>query len=738
MNKFILAVAVFFTNLALAGTDPSDTFRLGNGSPTTDKKIIINQGTAPYPALKWNNSSATLQFSNDGTNFSDLGSGSGSGQGFNVLTNPDFESGVVLGFTHSGGTLTAATSGPNLLLGKGSAVFTASGASQTFTSSTYSIPNGLKGRACSVATLYLGGSANLSLQAFDGTSILATAALPPVTTPTTVAAPFVCPSSGNFQWRVVSSGSAPATAFDTAFLGQNVISQVSQATFFASAHFAAGGALLINSGSTILGLNTFAVSSGSPNSPTLLGNATSASGSTGSITLSNVPPGNYQVIYQGGFRNNAPGGIAFITITDSVTAQGWDALGQGSNDTYGPGVQGLFQYQTAQSSVTFQPIATNTNGAVLNGTDGPWDVYVYRFPSQSEIAVAPETINWRIQVSNVLGANLFTTTQSDSDFNVSGMQLGNYSGSDLGIPTYQTCAGTEAAHGTSCSGNADIGVSFLLPAAQTVRACVSFTYFTNTNSSAGINPTIVETPNNAQTVLQRSTESQQYNNNPSAAIGFLAPMSWCHDFVFTSAGQKTLRLFGDVNAASTNGGFSPATGAAIATWQITPITQNVPAPVLIGQPVAFHVADGAPTGSLPNGSALNIAIWGSVGTSSGGFDTNNGYSTSTGLYTVPVAGLWYFSCHLGISSTVGTDFQFDAILCKNGTGSDCTSGVNIAYALIFYDGTTTGSHARYPQTSIIRNFNVGETVGCYGLTNVAGTWAGDHVNNFFEGHLLRN
>ncbi len=153
MNKLILGLLFFFTNIALAGTDPSNTFRLGDGNPALDKKVIFNQGTSPYPTLKWNSASSTLQFSNDGVTFSDLGSGSGSGQGFNVLVNPDFESGIVQGWTNSGGTFAAVSSGSNLLLGKGSATFTASGSGQFVASSAYLVPNGLLGRACAVSML---------------------------------------------------------------------------------------------------------------------------------------------------------------------------------------------------------------------------------------------------------------------------------------------------------------------------------------------------------------------------------------------------------------------------------------------------------------------------------------------------------------------------------------------------------------------------------------------------------
>jgi hypothetical protein len=62
---------------------PNDQLQIGKAA-AGDKTIILNKGSgSANPKIKWNNSTSKLQFSNDGTNYKDMGSGSG---GVNLLT----------------------------------------------------------------------------------------------------------------------------------------------------------------------------------------------------------------------------------------------------------------------------------------------------------------------------------------------------------------------------------------------------------------------------------------------------------------------------------------------------------------------------------------------------------------------------------------------------------------------------------------------------------------------------
>ena len=49
------------------------------GSPSSNASIIVNRGTSDDVSIRWNESLAAWQYTNDGTNYLDIGSGSGGG-----------------------------------------------------------------------------------------------------------------------------------------------------------------------------------------------------------------------------------------------------------------------------------------------------------------------------------------------------------------------------------------------------------------------------------------------------------------------------------------------------------------------------------------------------------------------------------------------------------------------------------------------------------------------------------
>lgn len=75
----IFAIGVLISLMAWAGVDTSNNFRLGDGQ-ASNKAFEFNRGLgASNPKLRWNQAQLKLQFSNDGTNFTDIGSGGGGG-----------------------------------------------------------------------------------------------------------------------------------------------------------------------------------------------------------------------------------------------------------------------------------------------------------------------------------------------------------------------------------------------------------------------------------------------------------------------------------------------------------------------------------------------------------------------------------------------------------------------------------------------------------------------------------
>ncbi len=91
MNKLIALLLILSSVAHGAGVAviPNDTLKLGK-STAADKTLRFNtNGGAADPIIKWNNSTSKLQFSNDGTIFSNFGSGSGSGGGLNYIAESD-------------------------------------------------------------------------------------------------------------------------------------------------------------------------------------------------------------------------------------------------------------------------------------------------------------------------------------------------------------------------------------------------------------------------------------------------------------------------------------------------------------------------------------------------------------------------------------------------------------------------------------------------------------------------
>lgn len=232
MKKLLLSY-LLFTQFAFAQTLPSNTVRMGDGT-ASDKKLLFNTNAASKPQIKWNNSTSKLQFSNDGSAFSDFGSGSGGGtDGINSLaeSNPDAENGT-LNWTNSGGTFTATSDAAKVIDGASSFSFDASATSQYVESELVTIPKGLHGRACEARILYHGGDANLTLKVMNGDAeTVASLVLTAHTVAAFESVFFLCPSStviagdadkGNLKIRVESTADAAEIVWDKSYDGSLV------------------------------------------------------------------------------------------------------------------------------------------------------------------------------------------------------------------------------------------------------------------------------------------------------------------------------------------------------------------------------------------------------------------------------------------------------------------------------------------------------------------------------------
>lgn len=181
---------------------------------------------ATNPKVRYNDSSTKWEFSNDGSAYTALGSGSGGGSSINLLTSDDnfgFEDGTT-NWTASGGSFTAITSGSQLF-GDTSGRFDASALNQTLSSAAKAVSAqpGLSGTSCIAGIGYIyatGSDGDYSLQVYDGTNVLIDVPLRVTSVSSSAFAGFGCPSSGTVLVRLIANVSNPG-AIDIDGLKEN-------------------------------------------------------------------------------------------------------------------------------------------------------------------------------------------------------------------------------------------------------------------------------------------------------------------------------------------------------------------------------------------------------------------------------------------------------------------------------------------------------------------------------------
>ncbi len=196
-----------------------------------------------------------------------------------------------------------------------------------------------------------------------------------------------------------------------------------------------------------------------------------------------------------------------------------------------------------------------------------------------DYAIRADPTYWKVN-ANISGANpsLGTTSVDPYQGIVStALTLTNNSGTD-NLTAQIPCSGVNPPTGVTCSvGSESIGVSFTIPAAGDVLACVSFTHSINTAAASTVVTTfqIVETPNNAQTITQEG------KTRIASALGTTGDVMWpyrlCGTLSFGSSGQKTIRLMyeqavtGAPNSSAVQADGASSRGQYDIHWEVYPL-----------------------------------------------------------------------------------------------------------------------------------------------------------------------
>lgn len=187
--------------------------------------------------------------------------------------------------------------------------------------------------------------------------------------------------------------------------------------------------------------------------------------------------------------------------------------------------------------------------------------------------------------SAITGASVSLSTTQTASF--AGIESGSFTLTNHpnALVAKIPCSSTNSPTGTTCSvGNESFGVNFDLPNKGWTEVCVNLTHQMTGNSSQALATLfkIVETPANAQTVLQQSSPLwYQGSATNTFSYNWSDGKHWCGNMYFSSAGNKTLRLFQDVegggtatsNAVSCEGAAEPSATARKCAISVRPLSQ---------------------------------------------------------------------------------------------------------------------------------------------------------------------
>jgi hypothetical protein len=515
----------------------------------------------------------------------------------NIIKNPGFEQSKN-NWTASGGTFTINTTAANIGSGNAAASWDSNGAAQNFTSTAVAIPAGLYGRNGVAACLFkcASGTCTHTLNAFDGSNILASQTIVSSSTYNRTAVNFIFPSSGNIQLRVLSVASdEPQLFIDGCYVGEaDNISQVSQAQFVASAYYPPTGSCSVTRASATLG--AFGTAASCPG-PTI--EATGAGAWTVSttdvdtptkLTINNLPPGNYIVTVQTGDINLATSGQnTSWQITDGTTPSVAMTVEMNTTTGISPFLTGYFSYTTSGNRTfeVFGASAANTLTWDNTNTNKNTRWIIYRWPLNSETTYRPDMISgiwsgyhdnncsWARSSATLGDPTADTTCTFTETTNVNFGSVTSYlSGSDklpgivftpVRTGLYYVCANFQWAGGDPAGTNASLELSDTVP---TVLA------FQEPNI-------LVASRSNAQTL--------------------------CGYYNATTLAAKTIRVrtavaSGTITVAATTGA-----GHSI-DWSIGQVTQNIPSPVFVGSVLSNSTgAERIERALIANGGAASIS-----------------------------------------------------------------------------------------------------------------------------------
>lgn len=540
MNKFIVACLLLTLN-AFGGLPPT-TLKGQSGSNVT----TFNFQVPHSQATQVSGPTSLIETGNQ-----------------NILQNPGFEG--TGDWTASGGATTAINT---TAVGTGSKGYDwdSNSASQTLSSDSVTIPNGLKGKngvvSCAIKTV--SGTATHTIQAYDGTNIVGSSTITSDTNSfSRTSLNFVFPTSGSIVLRLVSVASnEPEIYIDDCYMGLAEgfnIGSVSQASFFGSITYAAtANCNWQNSGNATQTYQNFSADTDCP-TPTVSGFVSAPGTKIPGAVISSLPPGNYMVVATGVFQGGATAiNNAVFRLHDGTNPlNGVSTTNIGtntsSNETGAGPVIAYVNYTAPQSNVTIQMQSANYAGVSatqqINTNSNAFNISIYRYPTSEETAYRPEVQNVWGSTYWPDGTGSFTTTSASYTAVTAASMLGTAVRTGRAV----ACADTNA-----------ICIEIPSMPAGSYKVEYSGGIIGDSGTSCAIS------------AYDGTTDYEMSGTNGGGTI--------IGHTVITYSSQQTDKEF-TIRIKRTSGVNNCQVATSLALGHnitITPLSQNIPAPVLVG------------------------------------------------------------------------------------------------------------------------------------------------------------
>jgi len=537
----------------------------------------------------------------------------------NILDNPGFENGKAR-WTASGGTFTVSSTGK--AFGVAGALFDASSASQTLTSTAVAIPEGLKSKnavvSCAIKTV--SGSATHKLQAYDGTNVVAESVIASSTTTfLRTSVNFAAPSSGNLSARIIAvAADEPQIYVDDCVVGLADgfnLSQFNQTTFVGAVTFpGATSCSWARTSNATFGAYAADSDCVLPTGTNVEGSVAAPATKYPSITLKNVTPGTkYRLEATGFFNSSTVNAACSYRFSDGTTSSTPLVLTYGTAGSVdGAGVLVGDVTFTTGGDKAMDIQTTGLDGNYICNLDNGWPttaavrIAAYKFPSVSETVYRPEITNWKVDAS-ITGTDFNTGSAAVvaySEMTDAGQTLVNNSVS--GAVTAQiACATGNPSTGTTCAvGNESNGIAFTPLTTGDAEVCATFNSVAFPNAvTTTMTFQIAETTNTSSAITTSGkTRSTAGGYTIASRADFYDSHRVCDVFPITSLAQKTYRLeFIQGASPVTDNRVTAADSGIVTRWTVRPLTQNFTMPVIVGgTPTVQRFLSGSGTYTKPS------------------------------------------------------------------------------------------------------------------------------------------